>query len=238
MGNIDYDALKKKGFLQAKQEGYFTLRTRVAAGNYTKDQLVKISQISEKYARGFVHITVRQGIEVPFIKFADIPKVQQEVEAAGIQLGTSGPRLRATTTCPGNNWCKRGLVDTFSLFKRIENEVGIQCGLDLPHKFKIAISGCPNTCTRSQNSEIGVHGQVDTLHPDKRIGFVVYLGGCGGRIPRDGFKLDRILTEEEVLSVIKKVVSFFKENAKPRQRLALLIEEKGKDNFLKKIGEA
>jgi dissimilatory sulfite reductase (desulfoviridin) alpha/beta subunit len=238
MESIDYDALKKKGFLRAKQEGYFILRTRIAAGNYTKDQLKAISRISEEFGRGFVHLTVRQGIEVPFIKFSDIPEVERQIKAAGIELGTSGPCLRATTSCPGNNWCKRGLVDTFSLFKRIEEELGFRCGFDLPHKFKIAISGCPNTCTRAQGSEIGIHGQVDISHPNKRIGYTVYLGGCGGRTPHEGLKLDRILTEDEVLSAIEKVVTFYKKNAKPRQRLALLIEEKGKHNFLKEIGEA
>ena len=234
--NIDYDALKKRGFLKARQEGFFTLRLRMPAGNYQKADLDKIAEISKKYARGFVHLTVRQGIEVPFIKFEDIDVIENEIKTAGIQTGTSGPRLRATTSCPGNNWCKRGLVDTFSLFNRIENELGLRCAMDLPHKFKIVISGCPNACTRAQGSEIGVHGEVDVSSPDKKIGYAVYLGGCGGRTPRNGFKLKSILSEDEVLTLIAKVVSFYKENAKPRQRLALLIEEIGRDTFLKKLG--
>ena len=235
--NIDYEALKRRGFLRAKQEGYFTLRTRMPSGNYDSAHLEKLSEISKKYAKGFVHLTVRQGIEIPFIKYEDINRVEQEVKQAGLDTGTSGARLRATTACPGNNWCKRGLVNTFTLFDRIENELGIKCGLDLPHKFKIVISGCPNACTRAQNSEIGIHGAVDVTHPDKRIGYAVYLGGCGGRVPRLGFKLGKIFSEEELLELIEKVVGFYKDNAKPNQRFALLIEEVGKDVFLKAIGE-
>jgi len=184
-----------------------------------------------------VHLTVRQGIEVPFIKYEDIDKIEAEINKAGITAGISGPRLRATTACPGNNWCKRGLVDTFTLFDRIENEKGIKCAMDLPHKFKIVVSGCPNMCTRAEVSEIGIHGAVDINHPEKRTGYAVYLGGCGGRAPRTGFKLSKVYTEDEVLDIIEKVVKFFKENAKSRQRLALLIEEIGRDNFLKAIGE-
>lgn len=234
--NIDFDGLKKRGFLREKEEGYFTLRTRAPSGNYTQKHLAGLAKISEEYARGFVHLTVRQGIEIPFIKLEDIPKVEEEVKRLGVRSGTSGPRLRATTACPGNNWCKSGLVDTFSLFNRIEEEKRISCGLELPHKFKIVISGCPNACTRVQVSEIGIHGAVDVESPDKRIGYCLYLGGCGGKTPRVGFKLSKIFTEDEVLSVIERVVVFYKENAKPRQRLALLIEEIGKDNFLKQIG--
>jgi len=232
--SIDYDALKKRGFLRSKEDGLFTLRTRMQAGNYRDGHLEKLAKIARQYGRSITHLTVRQGIEVPFIRYEDVRAVEKELEASGVKTGTSGPRLRATTACPGNNWCKRGLVNTFALFERIEN-AGILCGTDLPHKFKIVISGCPNSCTRAQGSEIGLHGAVDLSHPEKRIGYAVYLGGCGGRTPRAGFKLDRILSEEEVISLIKRVVFFYKENARPRQRLALLIEEIGKENFLKAI---
>lgn len=234
--NIDYEDLKKRGFLKQRQEGFFILRTRMSRGLYKKEALEKIAEISQKYARGFLHASTRQGLEIPFIKFADIAKIEEELKRANIEMGTSGARLRTTTACPGNNWCKAGLIDTFGLGERIEKELGLKCGLDLPHKFKIAISGCPNTCTRPQASEIGIHGQVDTASADKRIGYVVYIGGCGGRTPKAGIKLTKILTEDETLAVISKTVEFYKEKAKPRQRLAFLIEEIGKDAFLKEMG--
>lgn len=230
--NIDYDALKRRGFLRQKQDNFFVLRTRMDLGVYKGEQLLKFALISKKYGRGIVHATTRQGIEVPFIKYSDINKVEKELKTVGLLIGTSGPRLRTTTSCPGNNWCKSGLIDTFALYGRIEEELGLRCGLDLPHKFKIAISGCPNACTRPQTSEIGIHG---IFRADRTIGYVVYLGGCGGRIPKIGFKLERIFSEDEVLPIIKRVIAFFKNNAKPKQRLALLIDELGKEKFIKEI---
>ncbi len=234
--NIDYDALKKRGFLRTRQKGYFALRTRMPAGNYRSIDLEKIAQVAEKYGRGIVHLTLRQGIEVPFVRFEDIDAAEKEIQAAGIQLGTSGPRLRPTTACPGSTWCKTGLIDTFLLFDRIENEKNIKCAMDLPHKFKIAISGCPNACTRVQVSEIGIHGAVNLKSPKKEIGYAVYIGGCGGKNPRIGFKLEKIFTDNEVLSLIARVVEFYKNNAKPRQRLGQLIEEIGQNAFLEEIG--
>lgn len=234
---IDYDGLKKRGFLKQKQDDFFVLRARMpSTGVFTEGQLKKLADISKEYARGIIHATTRQGLEIPFIKYADIMEIEKELVTSGIETGTSGPRLRATTTCPGNNWCKQGLVDTFSLAGRIETELGFRCALDLPHKFKIAISGCPNACTRPQASEIGIHGQVDTTSPDRRIGYAIYLGGCGGRTPNNGLKLGKVFTEDETLALIKKVVEFFKEKARPKQRLAFLIKEIGEDNFLKAIG--
>jgi len=233
--NIDYEGLKKRGFLRQRQDGFFVLRTRMSSGVYKKEDLEKIAEIARKYARGFVHATTRQGLEVPFVKFEDIPKAEKELRDAGIAVGTSGPRLRTTTLCPGNNWCKQGLIDTFSLADRLEKELGIACGMDLPHKFKISISGCPNMCTRPNASEIGIHGQIDISTPEKRAGYAVYIGGCGGRSPRAGFKLDKVFTEDEALSLVSRVVLFYKNKAKPRQRFAVLIEETGKENFLKEI---
>lgn len=236
MDNIDYDALKKRGFLRQKQEGYFVLRTRMPHGVYHQEHLEKVIAVASKYARGFAHVTTRQGIEMPYVRYEDIDEVERELKSSGLEFGTSGPRLRTTTTCPGNNWCKSGLIDTFALYDRIEKELGIRCAMDLPHKFKIAISGCPNTCTRAQQTEIGLHGSVDISSPDKKTGYTVYLGGCGGKTPRMGFKLEKIYSEDDALKIIDRVVLFFKHNAKPRQRLALLIEEFGKENFLKEIG--
>lgn len=203
------------------------------AGLYKSEHLAELNELARKYAKGFVHVTVRQGIEMPFIKFEDIPKIEEEMKTSGIETGTSGPRLRPTTVCPGNNWCKQGLVDTFSLAERMEKELGITCGMDLPHKFKIAVAGCPNTCTRVQVSEIGIHGEIDGSSRPPRFVYAVYLGGCGGRTPRTGFKLDKVFAESEVLTIIARTVKFYKEHAKPRQRLGALIEEFGKENFLK-----
>lgn len=235
MENINYEDLKKRGFLRQRQEGFFVLRTRMSNGVYKKEHLEKLIEIAYGYAKGLIHATVRQGLEIPYIKFEDIDKVEKEIKDAGILTGTSGPRLRTTVTCPGNNWCKVGLINTFALSDRIEKELNLVCGMDLPHKFKIAISGCPNTCTRPQNSEIGIHGQANPQNQAMPIGYVVYLGGNGGRLPRVGIKLDKIFTEEEVLAIVEKAVKFYKEHAKPRQRLGLLIEETGIENFQKAI---
>lgn len=214
--NIDYEELKNRGFLRQRQDGYFVLRTRMSAGVYSKEQLDTLSGIAQRYGKGFVHATIRQGLEIPFIKFEDIPVVERKLRDAGIETGASGPHLRTTTACPGNNWCKQGLIDTFALNQRIEKDLGVKCGLSLPHKFKISISGCPNMCTRPDASEIGIHGQVDVSSPDKRIGYVVYVGGCGGRTPKAGIKVGGLFTEDGVLALIEKIVAFYKAKARPR----------------------
>lgn len=235
MNEIDYEILKKRGFLPQKQEGFFLLRTRSRAGNYTAGQLAALIGISEKYGRGILHATTRQGFEIPFIKYEDIERVEKEIETAGIYTGASGPRVRAVTCCPGVSWCRRALVDTAEIFNKIEKELNIRCGMELPHKLKIAISGCPNKCTRAETSDIGIHGAVDASGPDRKIGYAIYLGGSGGTRPRSALKLDKVFTLDEALHIVEKVIMFYKKNARPKQRLGLLIEESGKENFINTV---
>lgn len=229
---IDFNALKKIGFLKSREEGLFTFRSRMPNGNYGPKQLEALAKVANDYGRGLSHATTRQGIEIPFIKYADIEAVQKIVKESGLLTGTSGPRLRTTTTCPGTNWCGRGLVDPFEMAEKIE-KAGFVCALDLPHKFKISVSGCLNSCVRVESSEFGIHGAVNL--EDKSRGYIIYVAGCGGRQPRHGIKLEKVYTEDEVLKILKNTIDFFAENAKPRQRLALLVDEYGKEKFLKKI---
>ena len=81
---IDYDDSKKRGFLRARHEGKFTLRTRMPAGNYSAKDLAKLSEIAKKYGKGVVHMTLRQGVEIPYIRYEEINEVEKEIKKAGL----------------------------------------------------------------------------------------------------------------------------------------------------------
>ncbi|MBR1442414.1 MAG: coenzyme F420 hydrogenase, partial [Firmicutes bacterium] len=72
----DYATLKKGGFMRQKQKNNFSLRLKVVGGHLDAKQLYKIAEVSEKYGEGYVHITSRQGVEIPFIKLDDIDSVK------------------------------------------------------------------------------------------------------------------------------------------------------------------
>lgn len=69
---VDYSTLKKGGFMRQKQKNNFSLRLRVLGGNLTAKQLAKIAEVSEKFGDGYVHLTSRQSVEIPFIKLDDV----------------------------------------------------------------------------------------------------------------------------------------------------------------------
>ena len=92
---VDYAALKKGGFMRQKQKGCFSLRVAVVGGNLTAENIKTIAEVAEEYGQGYVHMTSRQGIEIPFIKVEDINVVKQKLADGGVGTGVCGPRVRA-----------------------------------------------------------------------------------------------------------------------------------------------
>jgi len=152
---VDYNKLKENGFMQQIQKNTFSLRLKVVGGNLTAEQLLTIAQVSQKYGKGYVHLTSRQGVEIPFIKLKDIESVKSELESGGIYTGACGPRVRTVTACHGNRVCRHGCIDTYGLAQEISERYSDR---KLPHKFKIGVTGCMNNCLKAEENDIGIKG--------------------------------------------------------------------------------
>ena len=87
---VDYAALKKGGYMRQKQKGYGSLRLAVTGGNLTAENIKKVAEVAEKYGRGYVHMTSRQGIEIPFIKVEELAEVKEELAKGGVGTGVCG----------------------------------------------------------------------------------------------------------------------------------------------------
>ena len=87
----DYAVLKKGGFMRQKQKNNFSLRLRVVGGNLTAKQLAKIAEVSDKFGDGYVHLTSRQSVEIPFIKLDDIDEVKAALAEGDVEPGVSVP---------------------------------------------------------------------------------------------------------------------------------------------------
>ncbi len=149
---LDLNELKKGGILKQRQKDYFILRTRIPGGYLKADILEKFMQIAKKYGRGYVHLSTRQCIEVAWIHIRDLEKLRKELKKVGILKGACGPRSRNVVACPGSSVCRFGFTDTQELAKKFDKRF---FGKDVPKKFKIGLSGCPNSCAKPQENDIG-----------------------------------------------------------------------------------
>lgn len=103
---VDYAALKAGGFMRQKQKDTFSLRLRVVGGTVTSQQLAAIKAVADKYGHGYIHLTSRQGIEIPFIKLQDIEAVKAALAEGNVSPGVCGPRVRTATACQGGRCVK------------------------------------------------------------------------------------------------------------------------------------
>ena len=157
MANVDYGTLKKGGFMRQKQKNNFSLRLAVVGGTLTAENLKKIAEVAEKYGDGHVHLTSRQGVEIPFIKLDDIDEVKESLAEGGCKPGVCGPRVRTVTACQGNQICPSGNIDTYDIALKLNERY---FGRELPHKFKFGITGCQNNCLKSEENDLGIKGGI------------------------------------------------------------------------------
>ena len=152
---VDYAALKKGGVMRQKQKRYFSLRLAVVGGNLTAENIRTVADVADKYGKGYVHMTSRQGIEIPFIGFDDIEEVRAELAKGGVKPGVCGPRVRTITACQGSEICPSGCIDTYTLAQELDERY---FGRELPHKFKFGVTGCQNNCLKAEENDLGVKG--------------------------------------------------------------------------------
>lgn len=157
MAEVDYGTLKKGGFMRQVQKNNFSLRLGVVGGTVTAEQLAAVTEVANRYGHGYIHLTSRQGIEIPFIKLEDIDKVKEELSKGGIAPGVCGPRVRTVTACQGSTVCPNGCIDTQALAKELSDRY---FGRELPHKFKFGVTGCQNNCLKAEENDLGIKGAL------------------------------------------------------------------------------
>lgn len=151
--------VKALGFLSNKGTDNFSGRMITENGLITVEQAKKIVEVAEKYGNGNLALTARLTIECQGIPFEKIDAFRNDLATAGIETGGTGAKIRPVMSCKGST-CQYGLIDTFGLAKEIHDRcyTGMR-NVTLPHKFKIAVGGCPNNCVKPDLNDVGIIGQ-------------------------------------------------------------------------------
>ncbi len=154
---FDSAAYKKVGMIQQRQKEYFAMRLRAIGGDLTAAQLRKIADVADRYGRSGVHLSTRQGVEIHYVHHTNLEQARQELASAGVGMGACGPRVRIVAACPGNATCRWGIIDTKAVARDLDQRY---FGVDTPHKFKMAVTGCPHNCAKATENDIGVMGAI------------------------------------------------------------------------------
>ncbi|MEZ3502224.1 MAG: 4Fe-4S binding protein [Lachnospiraceae bacterium] len=156
----DEKRVKAMGFLNNKGTDNFNGRIITVNGKITAAQQRCIAEAAEKFGSGEVEFTTRLTVEVPGIPYDKIEEFQEYIAREGLVTGGTGSKVRPVVACKGTT-CQYGLLDSFALSREIHERfyVGYRSVL-LPHKFKIAVGGCPNNCVKPDLNDLGIIGQL------------------------------------------------------------------------------
>ena len=177
--DINTKKLKKNAFRVTKVRGVTASRIRIPGGHMDVRFLDDIKEIALKYGNGTIHITSRQGFEIPGIPFEKMPEVnlalQNIIEGFHINQdaqfeGYPASGTRNITACIGNRVCPYACYDTTGFARRIEKAV-------FPNDlhFKIALTGCPNDCAKVRMHDFGIMGMTQPQFEPERC---ISCGAC------------------------------------------------------------
>lgn len=156
----DEKRVKAMGFLRNRGTDCFSGRVITVNGKITAAQNKCLSEATDLYGNGVVTFTTRLTIECQGIHYDNIEKFQDYIAKEGLVTGGTGSKVRPIVCCKGTT-CNYGLIDTFGISEEIhERFFNGYASVKLPHKFKIAVGGCPNNCVKPDLNDVGIVGQL------------------------------------------------------------------------------
>lgn len=151
--------VKALGCLHNKGTDNFNVRVITRNGKITTAEHKKIAEAAERFGNGDVVMTTRLTLEIVGVPFDKIEELRAFLAEEGLETGGTGSKVRPVVACKGTT-CQYGLLDSYGLSEKIhERFFHGYADVKLPHKFKIAVGGCPNNCVKPDLNDFGIVGQ-------------------------------------------------------------------------------
>ena len=138
---------------------HFNVRVITVNGKLTGEQMTAVAQAARQFGSGEVTMTARLTLEIQGVPYENIEPLRAFLAERGLETGGTGAKVRPVVSCKGTT-CQYGLIDTFALSEKVHRLFyeGYR-QVKLPHKFKIAVGGCPNNCLKPDLNDVGIVGQ-------------------------------------------------------------------------------
>ncbi|MBU1004024.1 MAG: NAD(P)/FAD-dependent oxidoreductase [Proteobacteria bacterium] len=202
------------GAILQRDKETWAIVPRTPMGMLTPEILERISHVVKKWKVPIVKITSGQRIALVGLREGDIAPIWEDL---GSDIGRATELcVHYVQACPGTAVCRLGVQDSLGMGSELEPKY---VGVDFPAKIKMGVSGCPLCCAESKLRDIGVVG--------KHSGFTVYFGGNAGNKPRIADEIAVDLTREQTLELVDKLLTYYKDNARKRERTARFVERVG-----------
>ena len=217
------DDLLAKGAILQRDEETYAITVRLPGGVIDIPTGRRIAEIAKKYNANLLKVTGDARLGVIGIKEEDIDAFYGDLGLKP-QPGTAFCQ-QYIKVCPGNTFCNRGQQDTLALSKKV-NEAFYPYP-KMTAKVKIGIAGCFNSCAEPAIKDIGLIGLPK--------GWILMVGGAGGKDPMLAQTIARNLTEDQVLESVDKILKYYRGIATRPQtrnlRLGVILKREGIDRL-------
>jgi sulfite reductase beta subunit-like hemoprotein len=215
--------------------GYFMMRIKIPSGILTPAQYRTIGELSQRFGRDYSELSVRQTVQLHWIRIKDLPEVFAALDRVGLtSLGGCGDMVRNITGCPVAGLDPDELFDCRPQIQEVYHYfLNDRTYFDLPRKHKISIATCAHACNGPEINCISFVGtrQV-SADGGERLGFSVRVGGGLSSTPRISRDLGIFIEQDEVLPVARAILDVWREDLKYRvsrakARLKFLVDDYG-----------
>jgi sulfite reductase (ferredoxin) len=198
---------------------YFMLRIRIPSGRVSSHQLRTIADLAERHARGVADLTVRQNVQLHWVRIESLPEVLESLWGCGLNtMGACGDVTRNITGCPLSGVDADEICDASPLVKEaVDLLVGNPEFYNLPRKYKICISGCRVWCAYPEINDIGMTAIQRTRNGQPEVGFSVRVGGGLSTEPHLAVRLPAFVGWNQVLPVVTGISEIFRDADELRQ---------------------
>jgi len=227
-----------RGVYGQRQQGVQMVRIKLPYGKVTTAQLLRISDVSDEFATGNLHITTRQDIQIHFVSLERTPELWAELEKESITLREAcGNTVRNVT---GSAMAGVDPEEPFDItpyahafFEYLLRNPICQ---DMGRKFKIAFSSSEKDTGFAFMHDLGFIPKVKIENGQEVRGFKVVMAGGLGSQPHIAEEVSEFIHEDQIIPFAESIIRIFDrygERAKRNKaRFKYLIQDFGRDKIL------
>ena len=242
-GEVDEEKFRSlrlaRGVYGQRQQGVQMIRIKLPYGKVSSNQLLRISDVSDEYSRGRLHITTRQDIQIHYVDLERTPELWAQLERDEVTIREAcGNTVRNVTASETAGIDVDEPFDVspyaqavFEYFLR--NPIGQEMG----RKFKVSFSASDADTGLSYMHDLGFIAKVK----DGKRGFKVMLAGGLGSQPRHADELYSFLQTDKIIPLMEGVIRVFdrygERKSRAKARMKFLLKDIGLDGFKKLLEE-
>jgi sulfite reductase (ferredoxin) len=198
---------------EGKAAPYLMVRIKIPNGQLFSHQLRTIADIAEEHARGTADITVRQNIQLHWVRIESLPEIFERVWTANLTtVGACGDVTRNITGCPLAGVDADEICDASPLVHQTGRMLyGDSTFYNLPRKYKISISGCRSWCNYPEINDVGMTAVTRERASGSEVGFSLRVGGGLSTEPYLAAKLNAFVQWHQVPLVIRGITEIFRD---------------------------